>query len=265
MTRGRFSESERQYREAIQLDPENCLLRYNLATLLSREGQLLAAQQALDTCLHQNPAWFTGRLGLAYFEVYGNHPKEALADFQRAAKLAPSSAAADPGLAMAYAESGRRGEALSLMRQLEASAQVKGYVRYQLALVAAYLGDRPRLFYWLNQSVDAREQQALCMRIDPVLACCQDDPRMIALERRTMTGAESPSADGSGTVAEANTPEAEVIVTPAGAWKDIPAVSPKSTVPPLATVQRPAEISTTAVGPVSERYPEVVTLFETNS
>lgn len=56
------------------------------------------------------------------------------------------------------------------MREMESESGTKGYVRCQLGLVSAYLGNRDRLFYWLGQPVDSHEQQALNMRIDPVLA-----------------------------------------------------------------------------------------------
>lgn len=185
MTRGRFAESEQHYREAIQLDPLNCVLRYNLATLFSRERRSAAARQELDTCLKREPGWFLGQLALGYFALFDDHPGEGLRDLQRAASLAPGSPVIEPGIAIAYAESGRRSEAMALMRQMESEAGAKGYVRYQLALAAAYLGNRDRLFYWLGQSVDFHEQHALNMRIDPVLAPYQQDPRMGALERRT--------------------------------------------------------------------------------
>ncbi|HLH17765.1 MAG TPA: tetratricopeptide repeat protein [Bryobacteraceae bacterium] len=185
MTRGRFAESERHYREAIELDPLNCLLRYNLATLFSRERRAAAARQELASCLDRDPGWFFGQLALGYFELFDNRPEAALSDLHRAASLAPGSPVIEPGLAIAYAESGRRLEAQALMRQMESQSDAKRYVRYQLGLVSAYLGNRDRLFYWLGRSVDSHEQHALNMRIDPVLAPYQQDPRMIALERRT--------------------------------------------------------------------------------
>lgn len=185
MTRGRCAEAERHYRESIQLDPLNCLLRYNLSTLLSRERRGTEARQEIQFCLNQTPDWFLGRMALGYLEIFDNRPDDGLAELKRAAILAPGSPVVEPGFVMAYAESGRRGEALALMRQMESEAGSKGYVRYQLAQASGYLGDRDRLFYWLDQSVQFHEQQALNMRIDPVLAAYQQDARMVVLERRT--------------------------------------------------------------------------------
>ena len=67
---------------------------------------------------------------------------------------------------------------------MESDVESKGYVRFQLAMCSAYLGDADRLFYWLNQSVDLHEQHALNMRIESFMAAYQQDPRMQALERR---------------------------------------------------------------------------------
>lgn len=184
MTRGRFAESERHYQEAIQLDPLNCLLHYDLARLYSIQRRGAAARQELQTCLERQPNWFIGRMALGYFEVYDSRPTEALSDFDRAAALVHGSDALQAGLTMAYAESGRRSESLALMRKMELQADIKGYTRYSLAQVSAYLGDRDRLFHWLEQSVESHEQQALTMRVDPVLAAYQQDPRMLELEKR---------------------------------------------------------------------------------
>lgn len=184
MTRGRFAESEQQYREAIQVDPLNCVLRYNLAQLFSRERRNAEAREELEPCLSREPDWFLGRFSLGYFELFDNRPNEAEQDLERAAKLAPGSPMIEPGLVIAYAESGRRVQAVQLMRQLESQAAAKGYVRYNLGQAYTYLGNQDRLYYWLERSVDSHEQQAMNLRIDPVLAPYQQDPRMIALERR---------------------------------------------------------------------------------
>ncbi len=184
MTRGRFAEAEQQSRQAMQLDPLNCQTHINLSLLLHMSGRAAGALQELDECLKQNPKWFPGLLQRGYFEIYDNHPAEGLTDIQRAALLVPGSPMFDQGLAIAYVESGRRAQALALFHQMESQADAKGYTRYALALVSAYLGDRDRLFHWLEQSVELHEQQALNMRIDPSLAAFQQDARMIELQKR---------------------------------------------------------------------------------
>jgi TolB-like protein/Flp pilus assembly protein TadD len=184
-TRGRFAEAENQLHQAFQLDPLNPVAYINVAALYRMSGRPAAARQEVQAVVAQTPDWFRGRLTLGYLEIFDNRPADGLADLQRAAALAPGTSLTDAGVAIAYSESGRRSEALALLRQMESQADTKGYVRYQLALVSAYLGDRDRLFHWLGQSADFREQQVLNMRVDPSLAPYQQDARMIALERRT--------------------------------------------------------------------------------
>jgi adenylate cyclase len=184
MTRGRFAEAERHYREAIELDPLNCVLHDNLAKLYYNESRRAAARQELQTCLERQPDWFLGRMHLGYFDVFDNRPADALSEFERAVRLAPGTPTVDAGIAIAYAESRRRSESLALLRQMESQADARGYSLYSLALVSAYLGDRDRLFHWLEQSVKFHEQQALSMRIDPAFAPYQRDPRMLRLQRR---------------------------------------------------------------------------------
>ena len=184
MTRGRFAEAEQQARQAMQLDPLNCQGHINMSQLLHMERRNGDAAKELAPCLKQNPNWLGGWVQLGYIEVYDNHPAEGLAHLQRAANLAPGATVIEPGIAMAYALSGRRDEALGLLLQMESQADDKAYPRYALAQVSAYLGDRDRMFHWLEQSVEFHEQQALSMRIDPAFAAYQQDPRMVELEKR---------------------------------------------------------------------------------
>lgn len=184
MTRGRFAESEQQFRQAKQLDPLNCQAHINLSLVFRMAGRMSEAREELEPCLKQNANWFAGWVQLGYFAIYDNDPAEGLTHLQRAAAIVPGTSLIDSGAAIADVESGRRADAVELFRKMESQADTKGYTRYSLALVSAYLGDRDRLFHWLEQSVEFHEQQALNMRIDPSLAAYQQDPRMAALERR---------------------------------------------------------------------------------
>jgi len=168
----------------MQLDPLNCQAKINWTMLRHVEGHSGEAHRELDPCLKQSPNWFAGWVQLGYLDIYDNHPDEGLAHLQHADTIAPGTPFMDAGFAIAYAESGRRPDALARFQQMESQADAKGYARYGLALISAYLGDRDRLFYWLGQSIDSYEQQALSMRIDPSLKDYQQDARMLDLEKR---------------------------------------------------------------------------------
>jgi serine/threonine-protein kinase len=184
MTRGRFAEAEQHYRQALQLDPLNMFVRYNFAILYQAQGRAAEARRQLQVCLDRDPNWFLAHLELGYVAVGDHQPAEALAHFRRAAEIVPNSPMIPPFLVAAYAQAGQRSQALALMRDIENHASDTGYVRMHLAVAKAYLGDADGVYYWLERSAEAHEQQALYMRVLPVFAPYQHDPRMVALERR---------------------------------------------------------------------------------
>ena len=184
MTRGRFAEADEQYRQAIQLSPLDRRIHYHVALLLAESGRAASVPAELRVWLERDPKWFAGRLIAGYAAIYARHPAEALDHLRVAREIAPGGPMVEPAVSAAYLEQGRRTEALDMIRQIESRASQAGYVRYHLAIVRAILGDADGTFRWLEESAQAHEEQILYLRIDPMLAAYQHDPRMVALERR---------------------------------------------------------------------------------
>jgi TolB-like protein/Tfp pilus assembly protein PilF len=182
MTRGRFAEADTHFRAAIERDPLNDVTRLNYMSVLNEEGRSDEAVKQVQFCLDRNPHWFLAELFAGYTAIYRHRPEEALASLAQAGKQAPGNSLVLAATAAAWAELGRTAEAEALVQRIERGGP--GYTRYLLAMVEGLEGNSDRVFYWLEQSAELREQQALYIKVEPLLEPYRNDPRMIALERR---------------------------------------------------------------------------------
>ena len=97
-------------------------------------------------------------------------PNEAIAAFQHAIKLAGHSGAFDSNLAYTYAVSGRREDALAIVRSLVAQQDQNPSVGADIALVHVGLGDLDQAMFWLNKAYDTRFKASILLHpaFDPL-------------------------------------------------------------------------------------------------
>jgi serine/threonine protein kinase/tetratricopeptide (TPR) repeat protein len=185
---GRLDEAVTEARRGVRLDPFSSQRNYTLGHLLVLAGRNDEAIEHGRNMLDLNVRAARRVLGLAY-EQNGNIDL-AIAEFQQRVKsfgpgddlLLPSSMAE---LAHAYAVSGRRGEALTLLSELTEMSNHRFVDAWSIALVHAGLGDKDRAFEWLDRAYEERilEMQVL-LKTDPRMAPLRSDPRYGELLRR---------------------------------------------------------------------------------
>jgi tetratricopeptide (TPR) repeat protein len=109
---------------------------------------------------------------------------EALAELDRANTLLPG---ARPVMALrgyAYAQTGRRAEALEILRQLTSPSAPRIGTAFDLPALYLGLGDKDRAFEALNRACDNREMLIDYIKVDPFFDPLRSDPRYFALLRR---------------------------------------------------------------------------------
>jgi len=82
------------------------------------------------------------------------------------------------------AKGGRANEAREVLRRLEADAAERYVPPYAMALVHAGLGDRERVFEWLDKAYAARDVHLIYLPVDPKWDPYRGDPRFSALLAR---------------------------------------------------------------------------------
>ena len=208
--------AEREYRRAIELNPNLAAAHNNYAAFLSmmgrheeaiaasqRGGELnpgavgaynqlayrlfLARQyaQAIDLLkrsldMNRSVPFTHVLLGYAYTEM-GRYA-EAISAFEDARRLGDDSPSSKIFLGMAYARAGDRKSARTILNQLQDG---KTYVSPgELAVLYVALGEREQAFAALERGFAARDVQLQYLAVDPAFDSLRDDPRFTDLVRR---------------------------------------------------------------------------------
>ncbi len=206
-----WAEAGREYRRAIQLNPNYSSARQWYASLLAVVGQtdeaLEEAKQArkLDSfspIIASHPAWinylsrnaegairearqalkldpnfFPSRryLSLGY-DLQGKY-NDALAELQRAVSSATKSTLVKSELGYAYAKAGRREDALRVMDELLRSPGERRVSPFHFALIHIGLGENDRAIDLLEKAYEERVERMVWLRADPRFDPLRLDPR----------------------------------------------------------------------------------------
>lgn len=186
---GRTEEAVRARRRARELDP--------LAVSGSGMGWDLVFARRYDEAVHELRSALRVKPDDAYalwilgFALIANHqPQEAIPELETAASASNRSPAVVGLLANAYAQAGRRRDALRLLDELKKRKQT-GYLP-AAAFVLAYLGlgDEDQTFAWLEQAYKEHSNALQTLKVLPAFDPIRTDPRFIDLLHRT--GLDSP-------------------------------------------------------------------------
>lgn len=164
------------YQNAVEQDPVNGLNYVRLADYFQCTGRLAEAEAAARRAADLNPAQWQHALGIVL--LLRGDAGAALAQFQRIS----AGGYRLHGLALAYQTLGRKSEADSTLRELEAEGAAT--FPYQIAQVHAYRREIDQAFAWLDRAWRARDSGALDVKRTPLLANIRGDPRYRAFLRK---------------------------------------------------------------------------------
>lgn len=170
---GRFGESFTHYETAMALDPLSSAIRTDYAGALSLAGDSSECERTIAEVLRFDPAFVRGPVILAMnAERVGNYKRAreiALRALQQ--ERSPAMLAL---LARVSAAAGLRGEARSVLEQLELLQTSEHVVRSDLAGVHAALGDFDRAESLIERSFALREPHVSWLIHDPAFATMRE-------------------------------------------------------------------------------------------
>lgn len=178
---GRFEEALAEIEKAQELDPLSLAISTGVGHVLYLSGQYDRAieqyRQAveLDPSFMMTHVWF----GRPYLEK--GMFKEAISELQTAVKLSRESTLALAMLGHGFASAGRGEEALQILENLKERAKHKYVPSYWIAVIYNGFKDREQTVAWMKKAFDERSSWLVWSNVEPRFAWLRDDPEFAAL------------------------------------------------------------------------------------
>ncbi len=213
-----WSEAEREYRRAIELNPNYPPAHQWYALLLASmrrfDEALIEMERAkrvdpLSLIINSNQGWvlyFARRYGesiaqcrrtleidprfggahwvLGFSYLFAGDSSKAVAEEERAVELSGENPGTRATLAYAYAVAGKPAEARAILEDLLRLSQRRYVPAFWIATAFAGLGERETAFEWLEKSYQEREGALTLLNIEPRFDSLRPDPRFQDLVRR---------------------------------------------------------------------------------
>lgn len=173
------------FQSATELDPDYALAYVGLADCynmlsffsgFSPKDFYPKAREAAAKALELDEALAEAHASMALVEM--------MSDFQKAASLSGGSAKMVSEIGYTYAVSGRKGEAERELKRLLCMVKKEYVSPYEIALIYVGLGQKDQALTWLEQAVEDRAWESICLQVEPKLDHFRSDSRFIKLVRR---------------------------------------------------------------------------------
>jgi Flp pilus assembly protein TadD len=184
MSVGRFDEALVQARRAQELDPLSLPVNMTLGWVLFNARQYEQSAEQLSKTLEMDQSFILGhhRLGLVY-EQQGKYDK-AIEEFRQVVNLSGGKPLGIAALARAHALAGKRAEAEKGLAELKELSKSRFVSEASIAMVYIALGDKDLAFAWLDKADKARDALLARLTVDPRFDGLRSDPRFADLIRR---------------------------------------------------------------------------------
>ena len=178
---GRFSEAHEEFTRALELDPLSISISASFANIhmFLGEYEQSIAQSKKTLEMDPNYGWAYSVLAKTYLEkaMYD----EAIAEYRKAAAITTESLSE---LGYAYAVAGEKEKALGVIEELTKQYQKENVYNYGVASIYAGLGEKEKAFEYLEKAFEKRDSSLFSVKIDPWLKSLHSDPRFKALLKK---------------------------------------------------------------------------------
>jgi serine/threonine-protein kinase len=182
---GRHEEALREAERALALEPFNA--RYNalVGQFLVHAGRSDEAIKRLQATLGLDPNHVLARMFLATAYIEKKMYSEAIAEAQASVDKTRRMVGHPLGvLGYALAKAGRTDEARVILEELLAASKARYVAPYSVALIYNALGDREETLNWLERGYEARDHKLNLLKVDPKWNNLHGEARFDDLVRR---------------------------------------------------------------------------------
>jgi serine/threonine-protein kinase len=150
----------------------------DLAVIHVYRGDYEAALDQCDHTIELNPHFSPAYWALGIIQEQRKDLDEAIAAFQRALDLAPSSPRMQAALGRTFALAGKRHAALQSLRKLESLTKQRYVSPFEFAALRFALDQTDLGFRWLRKACEHRAFDVLALKVDPRFEPLRSDPRL---------------------------------------------------------------------------------------
>jgi len=181
---GRFDEAIEMAQIAVKLDPLSLEYNNSVAWMYLYSGQVERAIEQRKKTLELDPGYVDAISNLATDYLYMSMYPEAIASVEKAMTLVGRAPGLVALLGRAYALSGRKDEAETLVQELQERAASEYVLPRSFAEVCASLGNTDEAFRWLEKAYQERDWGMLTLKTWHFWESLRSDPRFDDLVQR---------------------------------------------------------------------------------
>jgi tetratricopeptide (TPR) repeat protein len=180
---GRFDEASAQYRRAQELEPLSLIVNAAAGKGQLYAGHFDAAVEQYHKTLELNPDFWVARLFLAQAYVEKGMHEKALAELESVRQLSGGHTLPMSLMGRVYALAGRATDAQNVIDELKTISEQRYVPPCRLAVVYASLGDNRQALDWLEKAFESRCGFLRDAKVEPAYKGLHSEPRFKELLR----------------------------------------------------------------------------------
>jgi len=184
----KFEPALEHSRRAVELYPSSTYINIGRAMVLRFSGHNEEAIPVLTELLRMTPGLPPALLHLGMAQTNAGRPAEGMETLHGAFTTARNSSQIQALYAYAAARAGHRDEALRMVREIETLSAKEKIAAPNLALAWTALGDHDKAFYWLERAYADRLFLLRTLAVEQGFEPLRKDPRYADLIRRMGLG-----------------------------------------------------------------------------
>lgn len=181
---GEFDRAMPLLERAAELDPFAPIIHANLGIMFFYKRDYDKAIELLQKTTSQFPDFWPGHYYLAWAYTQKRMYSAALSEYEQALVLSKGHSMVLAMKGYTYAMSGKRTEALKVLKELQALSAREYVTPMRFAVLYAALGEKDQAFKWLNTSCDKQDLLVIYVKVWPFFDSLRSDQRFPVLLRR---------------------------------------------------------------------------------
>ena len=181
---GRHDEAIAEARRAQEIDPLSLIAHASASDVFFHARQYDPAIEQARKALELDPGFSVAHRNLARNLMQQGKYEDAIAEYKQVFSLTGHTSQNLGELGHAYAMSGKRAEALKLLKELEEMSARQYVSPLDFAFIYTGLGDKEQAFAYLEKAYQERTTWLMWIKVDPRFDPLRSDPQFADLLRR---------------------------------------------------------------------------------